>query len=148
MHGMIRAWNEDSRTGSNFTENCQKIAPGSFLCAQIYQHQEHTTQQTQICCFAPTISRHGDENKRCNPQVFYRRIFLLGLSGKVQWGELSLDLHGSVELYVGASGVDPGFYKTGGAQIKDWQNFGACRNGGVWGGCAPSEAEKICNFQS
>ena len=31
-----RTWNKDSRTRSNFTENCQKIAPGPFLCAQIY----------------------------------------------------------------------------------------------------------------
>ena len=30
-----RAWNKDSRTRSNFTENRQKIAPGPFPCAQI-----------------------------------------------------------------------------------------------------------------
>ena len=48
----------------------------------------------------------------------------------------------------GMSGADPGFFKRGGAQIKDWQNFGTCGDRGVWGGCAPSEAEKNCNFQS
>ena len=42
------------------------------------------------------------------------------------------------------SGADQGFFKRGGAQIEDWQNFGACGDRG----CAPSEAEKNCNFQS
>ena len=37
------------------------------------------------------------------------------------------------------SGADPGFFKRGGAL---WGQ------GGVWGGCAPTEVEKNCNFQS
>ena len=52
----------------------------------------------------------------------------------------------NVICLVSIAGVDPGFFKRGGAQIKDWQNLGACGDGGVWGGCAPSEAEKNCNF--
>ena len=40
------------------------------------------------------------------------------------------------------------FFKRGGAHIKGLQNFGACGDGEVWGGFAPSEAKKNCNFQS
>ena len=45
-------------------------------------------------------------------------------------------------MKVSRSGADLGFFKRGGAQIV------TCGTGGVWGGCAPSEAEKNCNFQS
>ena len=40
------------------------------------------------------------------------------------------------------TGADPGFFKRGGA------NFGACGDRGCLRGLCPSEAEKICNFQS
>ena len=43
-------------------------------------------------------------------------------------------------------GADPGYFKRGGAQIKDWQNFGA--GGGGVSVCAPSEVQKNGNFQS
>ena len=32
----MKTWNKDSRSRSNSTENCQKIAPGPFFCAQIH----------------------------------------------------------------------------------------------------------------
>ena len=34
-------------------------------------------------------------------------------------------------------GADPGFFKRGGAQIKDWQNFGACGDRGCLRGMCP-----------
>ena len=48
---------KDSRTRSNFTENLKKIAPGPFLCTNLFENQEHfITQQVQICSFAPAVS--------------------------------------------------------------------------------------------
>ena len=70
MPPVDRVWNKDSRSRSNFTENCQKIEHSwsISLCTNLFENQEHfTTQQVQICSFAPAISRLA-----CRFQCFKR----------------------------------------------------------------------------
>ena len=50
-----RAWNKDSRTRSNFTENCQKIVPGLILCAQFYLRTKNIVPSSR-CKFPPICS--------------------------------------------------------------------------------------------
>ena len=40
------------------------------------------------------------------------------------------------------------FLKEGAPKLRTDSTSALVGTGGVWGGCAPSEAEKICNFQS
>ena len=55
---------------------------------------------------------------------------------------------GSHCSFVHVTGADPGFFKRGGTQLRTDRTLAPVGTGGVWGGCASSEAEKICHFQS
>ena len=49
---------------------------------------------------------------------------------------------------IGLSWEDPRFFKRGAPKLRTGRTLAPVRTCGVWGGCAPSEADKHCNFQS
>ena len=51
-----------------------------------------------------------------------------------------------MEMKFMTSGADPGFFKRGGAQLNDWQNFGACGDKGCLRGMCPLRSGEKLQF--
>ena len=105
----------------SWCRHCWNVASPSYLSAI---HLKSNTKEHFIFC------------------LFLHNFFLLFLNLTPSFSS-TISQRGSKakvspkKLCACVPGADPGFYKRGGAQIKDWQIFGACGDRGCLRGMCP-----------